>query len=228
MSTNNEPESHWITRAGWSLEDGTLLVVGIEPHSEDGRAFKALLHGCDDDDPQVCRIQNGSKARLLEKKPFLTAFHIYRSVLGAARAYKIETDSGYKIDPRVFVAWADRCQYTIPSQLESLRTPVPNVAAEMQVHIADLEAQLKEANLRQQMFDELSDRDGDYCATELDCALQAYRAARKDSSDASPRERIEKWLKQSGYALKPTAIKRIATVANWGKDPGRRPKGPEK
>lgn len=227
MSTNTEIAPHWLTRNGWEIHDGSLLLVGIEPHTDDGRAFKKLLEACDNDDPQVCRArhQNILHTYLLDDERFLTAFHIYHNASQALQSGKLERINGLKVDPRAFVAWADRCKYAIPPQFDEL---LLKDSAVMQQRFAELDAQLTEANLRLQMLDELHDPDGDYHAPELDLALQAYRAARNDSSGTSPRARIEKWLKLAGLPLNPTAIDRITIVANWGKDPGRKRKEPKK
>lgn len=57
--------------------------------------------------------------------------------------------------------------------------------------------------------------------TELDIAIEAWNAVRKTIKDGQkPGAAIRKWLKGSGRKFTDSAINRIATVANWDKDPG--------
>lgn len=223
MSTNNEFDPQWLTRISWALDDGALLIAGKEPHSKDGRDFKKLLEACDSDDPQVCRdrYQNIFQVHLLDEEPFLIAFRIYHNACEAVQSGKLGTIIGVKIDPRVFVAWAEQCNYPISSQLGSLRAQVPNAVSELQAHIVELEYQLNEARARLQMLDELADEDGLYYAPELDLALQAYRAARNVQC-VSPLRWIERWLGSNHPDGGKTKFRRIATVANWSKAAGRK------
>ncbi|MEZ5450313.1 MAG: hypothetical protein R3E89_15545 [Thiolinea sp.] len=68
------------------------------------------------------------------------------------------------------------------------------------------------------------DLDSDVYPPELDIAFQAWRAVaiNGQGGEGTAKQRLEAWLRGSGYGLKDEAIKRIATVCNWDKGRGRK------
>lgn len=60
---------------------------------------------------------------------------------------------------------------------------------------------------------------------QLDIATQAWTAARNDPTPGEPKKKIERWVKLHYPQLGPTAIDRIAKIANWDKSGGRPPVG---
>lgn len=67
------------------------------------------------------------------------------------------------------------------------------------------------------------DQDSEVYAFELDIALQAWYAiaVSKQGREGTPKQRIESWLRASGYQLSEKQIERICVVCNFDKSVGR-------
>jgi hypothetical protein len=144
-----------------------------------------------------------------------------------ASTWGTDQDAEQMLDHADIRAWCARRGHVWP--IPDL-DPQPATSAEALAEIGRLKAEVERYKAELAEAKEGINMDGhDRYASELDIATIAWRAAATGWSEnlpgaPTPTEFIKAWVGQHYPDLAPDAVSRIATVANWDKRRGRKPK----
>lgn len=127
------------------------------------------------------------------------------------------------ISLKEFVTWVrSETKWDIPPELAEIATGMSS--EQLSTRIVELE--LEVSKLRDELDQKWSFDEADqHYPRELDLALQAWRAVsnKKPPEVGTVKQRLARWItRYPNVKLTNQTIKRIATVANWEKGPGRK------
>lgn len=217
--------SFWSKASYWTLEEGLALAFGKNP--------KAV---------------SWSTIRRYPKAAFVGRYALLRELAVRDKdAYHLEE----RVSPGVFIAWAKQQDVKVPEDLvaavEARGIPIANLRTHYNWAVAEnsrmmvefgelrresgiLRTELDAANARVAKLEEGGeawqfDPDSDTYPWELDIALITWRThANRPQPPARPRSAIEAFLRKNYPKLKPAEFHRIATICNWQRAGGRKPK----
>lgn len=211
-----EPEAAYWTRAEeWLLLDAALLLVKLEPRAALGLHLKQMLNGDVAHQPFVSESNTVRGLSDDARQRWSRAHEIRENAQAAARNNRLVIAHNRTVQPCDFLVWARDRDYALPAAFESLMAGVRS-KAELEQELKRLRAELDQV----WKFDEA----GSHYPPELDIALQAWRAVsnKPPASAGTVRQRLEAWIKNTRPDLNPEQIKRIAIIANWDKQSGRK------
>ena len=217
--------SFWSKASYWTLEEGVALVFGKDP--------KAVSW------PTI---------RSYHKAKFVRRYALLRELAVREKdAYNLEE----RVSPGVFIAWAQQQDVNVPESLvtavEARGIPIANLKTHYEQAVAKiaclteerdelrresevLRSELETAKARIVTLEEEGpawrfDPDSKTFPWELDIAVLTWRThANRPHPPARPRSAIETFLRKNYPKLKPAEFSRIATICNWKRDGGRKPK----
>jgi len=212
--------AYWARQEEWWLSNAALLLCDIEPRVGLGLTIAGRVNPSHEgylaDLPKYFRAEVEANNSLSDsaRESLNLAREIVSNAFAARRKGKLTIDDDGKVSPREFLLWARTRTYELGA-LEELIQDVPSTHA-LQDRIKQLEEQLAKA------WDQF-DEDDEHYPWELDIAFQAWRSVTGQKRAAgTPTTQLRGWIKKNYPGLKPETIKRIAIVANWEKQPGRK------
>jgi len=207
--------AYWAKMSYWTLDEAVALAFGKDPEAA---RWKSIEHDAD--------------------VPFARE---YRRVRKLAKRAKDLWQSGERVQPGSFLAWAKCNEIEVPPELvrevESQGVLIADwkdlydklkmqfdecVAASEKLTEEAKELRGRIAELEQSAWEGF-DPDSETYPPELDIALQTWRAVtnQRDPSKAA-KEQIREWLDAHYPKLSKEAKQRIAVVCNWEKAGGKR------
>ena len=226
---------YWARRDEWKLFDAGLLLFNVEPRTGLGRHLDRLTDRDDmdwfdsddvdddgerDDDPALRWPKTWNSLGDEARRLLVDVFEVLDLARMADRKDILTvtdvTGSGEVVEPRPFLIWARDKGYELPPVLAPLVNDVRG-RPELEREVKRLQAEIDGA----QKFDEA----GPHYPPELDIALQAWRAVSNDKRSVATgtvRQRLEAWVENAYPKLTREASERIATVASWDKQRGRK------
>jgi len=216
----------WIHREEWPVVSGALLLLNVEPRRGLGAVIRDVMTATHrklvnpatyDSESEFLSIKE-SCTRLSDFAQGLVddVHNIVTNVGAAARQQNLHVFSGNVVEPRKFLLWARDRGHTIPAPLAVLTQDVPSIG-ELQARIRQLETD------RDNAWDQFEPNSSFY-PRELDIAFQAWRAVCNESpaSKGTPRQRLERWIRNGYPDLLTEEVERIAIVANFRKQRGKK------
>lgn len=222
---------HWSKATYWTLDEAIALSFGKAPEAVKWESVKGY-----------CVSLQGPGS------PFAVKYGRVRDLALRAKAWKQLSDP---VLPSTFLAWARRMEIEVPAELvaqieargtviadwkdmfDKLKTQSDGYIAAAQTRFAAKDGTIAEltqerdtlrvkATELESLIWEGFDPDSDTYPTELDIAMQAWRAVtnRLDPSK-TPKGQVQDWLEHHYPNLSEEAKQRIAVVCNWEKSGGR-------
>lgn len=217
---------HWSKAAHWTLEEAIALSFGKNPEVVTLRRVQELINVSD----------------------FAKRYAQIRDLALRAKAWNQLYDP---VLPGIFLAWARRTEIEVPAELIEQVEKRGVVIADWKDNFEKLKEQFdillsdrdKLGDICKRLIqerDELKgkivelddlawegfDPDSDTYPSELDFAMQAWRAVtNRPEADLTVKAQIESWLNQNypdRRTLSQEARERIAVICNWAKSGGRR------
>ena len=216
----------WIYREEWPVVSAALLLLNVEPRRGLGQIITQAIAANNrrlvnpstyDSESHFLPVKEAFSRLSDSAQGLLDDLHnVITNVRAASKLMSLHVFAGDAVRPRNFLLWARERGHTIPPALAVLTQDVPSIA-ELQARIKQLETDLSKA------WDQFDPEAPNY-PPELDIAFQAWRAVCKESppSDGTPRQRLERWIRNAYPDLVSEEVGRIATVANFDKQGGRR------
>lgn len=216
---------HWSKATYWTLEEAVALSFGKNPEVVTWK-----------------RVQE-----FINVSPFAKRYAQVRDLALRAKSFNQLYDP---VLPGIFLAWVRRTEIEVPTELmeqvekrgivvADWKDNYDKVKEERDMLLADRDKIAGIAKRLIQERDELKDKvaeldslawegfdpDSDVYPSELDIAMQAWRAiTNRPHADLTAKEQIENWLNQNypdRRTLSQEARQRIAVICNWEKSGGR-------
>ena len=209
----------WSREDEWDMCDAALLLQSVEPREGLGLHLKKIINGSFEGGPFAHPSETSKGLSDEAKKHLYEVGQVIRRAGVAHRKGRLAID-GESVEPRAFLRWASDKGYVVPPMFTSLVGDVRSRST-LEAEVKRLEGELARA------WDQFDENDAHY-PPELDIAFQAWRAVSNEKfpKSGTVRQRLERWIRQHhpDAALKKETIERIATVASWDKQRGRKPK----
>lgn len=241
---------YWMQREEWSLYEGVLLLIDIEPRSPRGLRLRANLEGkwmrfpgisevealallssgTLRDDMAIAWQEEWNKLSDSARQAFLVANDILTNARSAIRRKNLVVDNDELLIPRDFIRWAKNRCYSGCAPYAELIQDEPTVEG-LQARINELEVDLARTSIDESTIDAAADN-----RLETDEASSAADNERRDSDgsrredDPEPRydhwSKLERWTLQQGTCLllhvEPTSRLGRFIADNWEKSYFRR------
>lgn len=217
--------SYWQRLREWKLSVACTLAVNLEPRKGLGFLFQqellAVGSRCNGDHVKQINVMTDWRGALSQQALDLLelATEIHENARAANRANDLAIASNGTVVPKDFAAFVVDASYPWPVGLRPLLKGRPTASALAEQNellterVKDLEEQLRRG----------LDPESETYPRELDIAFLAWRAATNGlSGKGTIKQKIEAWLRKNYPKLILEEVKRIATVANYSKNRGRK------